>query len=83
MASADVAGIVELIVAEDGSIPADQLTPLGIRAGSHLRVLREDPVTTSRTLRGVLPDLPDLTWDDFEVASRAAQADMVASTDRR
>ena len=74
---------LELIVSADGSIPADQLAFLGIVAGTHLRVVREEPVRTSRTLRGLLPELPDLTWDDFEVASREAQADVAASIDRR
>jgi hypothetical protein len=35
----------ELIVAADGSIPADQLARLGVEAGTHLRVVSvDDPV---------------------------------------
>ncbi len=33
------AGIVELVVADDGSIPATQLASLGVRPGTHLRVV--------------------------------------------
>jgi hypothetical protein len=35
----------ELIVASDGSIPADQLARFGVEAGTHLRVVSvDDPV---------------------------------------
>ncbi len=69
----------ELVVAGDGSIHADQLARLGLRPGSHLQVVRTDSDVPSGSLRGLLPDLPDLTWDDFEMASKATQADIEAS----
>jgi hypothetical protein len=33
---------LDLVVAADGSIPADQLKRLGVRPGAHLRVLEAD-----------------------------------------
>jgi hypothetical protein len=33
---------LDLVVAADGSIPADQLRRLGVRPGAHLRVLDAD-----------------------------------------
>lgn len=64
---------VEVVVAEDGSIPASQLAGLGVRPGAHLRVVTQ---SDSATLAGSMPDLPDLTWEDFERASVAAQSDL-------
>ncbi len=70
-------GEKELVVAEDGSIPADQLASLGLRPGAHLRVVVTDeaPAATSG-LAGSLPDLPDLDWDAFERASELARRDL-------
>lgn len=67
----------ELVVAEDGSIPAEQLARLGLRPGAHLRVV--EAATSSREstqLEGSLPDLPDLDWEDFERGSELAQRDL-------
>ncbi len=67
----------ELVVAEDGSIPAEQLARLGLRPGAHLRVV--EPAASSREpaeLEGLLPDLPDLDWGDFERGSELAQGDL-------
>jgi hypothetical protein len=70
-------GEKELIVADDGSIPATQLARLGLRPGAHLRVVaaEESPVAPSG-LAGSLPDLPDLDWDAFERASELARQDL-------
>jgi len=70
----------ELVVAADGSIPADQLKRLGVGPGAHLRVV-ETPATTPATrkggsLAGSLPNFPDVTWEDFERASKLAREDV-------
>ncbi|HYB24640.1 MAG TPA: hypothetical protein VED41_12630 [Solirubrobacteraceae bacterium] len=66
----------DLVVAPDGSIPADQLERLGVSPGTHLRVVQ----TSQRgTLAGSLPDLPDLTWEEFEQASALARHDLTAT----
>ncbi len=66
----------ELVVASDGSIPADQLARLGVAPGSHLRVVETTPVVSVDALAGSLSDFPDLTWEDFERASELAQHDL-------
>jgi hypothetical protein len=71
------AGEKELVVAEDGSIPADQLASLGLRPGAHLRVVAADDLSVASSgLAGSLPDLPDIDWDDFERASELARQDL-------
>ena len=65
----------ELVVADDGSIPAEQLVRLGLRPGAHLRVV-EAVAGKPGKLEGSLPDLPDLNWEDFERASELAQRDL-------
>lgn len=67
----------ELVVGPDGSIPADQLARLGLRPGVHLRVVAEsggDAVCSS--IEGSLPELPDLSWEDFEQGSELARRDL-------
>ncbi len=64
----------ELVVAPDGSIPAIELARVGLQPGTHLRVVPELPAQTS--IEGQLPDLPALTWNDFERASQLAKSDL-------
>lgn len=45
----------EVVVDENGSIPAEALARFGIRPGAHLRVV-EEPVTPRKKLRGILKD---------------------------
>ncbi len=66
---------VELVVAEDGSIPATQLSSFGLRPGAHLRVVESVPSGPSDDLEGSLADFPDVTWEDFERASALATKD--------
>jgi hypothetical protein len=74
-------GEKELVVAEDGSIPADQLASLGLRPGAHLRVVATGgPSVAPSGLAGSLPDLPDLDWDAFERASELARQDLAQSS---
>jgi hypothetical protein len=46
----------ELVVADDGSIPADQVARLGLRPGSRLRVVETPgpPSSSRKTARGIL-----------------------------
>jgi hypothetical protein len=68
----------ELVVADDGSTPAEQLARLGISPGTHLRVVA-DPKRVARTdLAGSLPDLPDIEWEDFDRAGELARHDASA-----
>jgi hypothetical protein len=74
-------GEKELIVAEDGSIPANQLASLGLRPGAHLRVATTDgPSIAPSGLAGALSDLPDLDWEVFERASELARQDLSQSS---
>jgi hypothetical protein len=66
----------ELVVADDGSIPAEQITRLGMRPGTHLRVVAEQPPNTKGSIAGRLTSWPDLTWEDFQRASQLARADL-------
>lgn len=66
----------ELIVAEDGSIPADQLARLGVQPGAHLRVLADLPSAAHGSIAGRLSSWPELTWKDFERASDLAGSDL-------
>ena len=76
MSTADAPESHELIVGPDGSIPADQIARLGLRPGAHLRVV-DEPSREHRTrFGGSLPDLPDLSWEDFERGSALARGDM-------
>jgi hypothetical protein len=77
--SAGEQGSHELVVAEDGSIPADQLARLGLRPGTHLRVVKTGPVEPGTALAGSLPDFPELDWEDFERGSELARRDLTST----
>lgn len=67
----------DLVVADDGSIPAQQLRRLGVRPGAHLRVVAgQPPDAQGNSLVGRLASWPDVTWEDFERGSQLAQADL-------
>ena len=68
------ANTVELVVADDGSIPATQLASLGLRPGTHLRVVAAP--ANSGGIEAVLADFPDVSWEDFERASQSARSDL-------
>lgn len=76
MSTADVPEFHELIVGPDGSIPAEQIARLGLRPGAHLRVAPEPPREHQERFGGSLPDLPDLSWEDFQRGSDLARSDM-------
>lgn len=66
----------ELIVAPDGSIPADQLRRLGVGPGTHLRVVGISAGRSGGSLAGSLSHLGDVSWEDFRRASQLAQDDL-------
>jgi hypothetical protein len=66
----------ELIVAPDGSIPADQLARLGVAPGAHLRVVKATAASSASSFAGSLPNFPDLSWEDFERSSELARSDL-------
>ena len=76
MSTADLPDGVELVVADDGSIPAEQLARLGITPGAHLRVVPDPAGPPLERLEGALAALPELTWEDFERGSRLASDDV-------
>lgn len=78
VSAADPTPEAELVVADDGSIPAEQLARLGIRPGTHLRVVTTPERACDTGLAGSLPDLPDVEWEDFERASELARRDASA-----
>lgn len=70
----------ELVVADDGSIPAEQLERFGLQPGARLRVV-EAPVSDVdvTSLAGSLRDLPDLGWEAFQKGSELAQRDLAGA----
>jgi hypothetical protein len=65
--------VVDAIIDDEGNavIPAGEL-PERLPAGTHVRVRLEPAVSARRPVEGSLPDLPELSWEDFEAASRLA-----------
>lgn len=66
----------ELVVADDGSIPAEQITRLGLQPGTHLRVVAEPPRADGASIAGKLTTWPDVSWEDFQRASELAHGDL-------
>jgi hypothetical protein len=66
----------ELVVAPDGSIPAAQLERLGVGPGTHLRVVEAPASRLGGSFAGSLPNLAEVTWEDFERASKLAREDV-------
>ena len=69
----------EVVVAGDGSIPAEQLAALGVRPGSHLRVIPAEQAIAAPGFRGSLKGFPEPSWEDFELASEVARSDLELS----
>ncbi len=64
----------ELVVADDGSIPTEQISRLGLHLAAHLRVMAQTS-TPTRSIAGRLTNWPDLAWEDFGRAIPLAQTD--------
>lgn len=69
----------EVVVAGDGSIPAERLAALGVRPGSHLRIIVAEPPAAASGFRGSLKGFPEPSWEDFEHASEVARSDFELS----
>jgi len=67
----------DLTVGPDGSISAEQVARLGVRPGAHLRVVPASPAEPPPV--SLPQDFPDLSWEDFERASRLAADDLTAA----
>lgn len=67
---------LELVVDPDGTIGAEQLGRLGIGPGAHLQVVRAEQRRVPGSAEGTLPDLPELSWEDFQQAIELAKADV-------
>ena len=65
--------VVEAVVDDEGNafIPAEQF-PERLPAGTHVRLHLELVTVSRRGVEGLLPDLPELSWEEFESASRLA-----------
>jgi len=69
----------DVVVAGDGSIPAEQLAALGVHPGSHLRVIPAEQAVAASVFRGSLKGFPEPSWEDFELASEVARSDLELS----
>jgi hypothetical protein len=71
--------LLDAVVDSNGNlvVPADQL-PVSLAPGQHAQLRLVSPPDT---LFGVLPELPDLSWEDFEETSRAVHATVEAAVD--
>ena len=69
----------DLVVGDDGSIDAAQLSRLGLRPGSHVRVVRVGTEGPGAPVGGSMPDFPELSWDDFERGSELARRDLTST----
>ena len=61
------------------SIPADQLKRLGVSLGTHLRVVETPASASAGSIAGSLSHLADVSWEDFERASKLAREDVVSA----
>jgi hypothetical protein len=61
----------------NGIIAAEQL-PKRLPPGTHLRVHVETMGSPRRSIEGLLPDLTELSWEQFEAASQLAVRDAEA-----
>ncbi len=77
MSTADAHEGHELIVAEDGSIRAEDLARLGLAPGAHLRVLPAAPAAAvvEEFCGSLTGRFPEPSWEDFQMASALARED--------
>ena len=69
----------EVVVGADGGIAPEELARHGVRPGTHLRVVAEVERPPIRPAYGALRgQLPAVSWEDFEAASRLAVEDVEA-----
>jgi len=78
--TADAGQGYEVVVGDEGSIPAGQLAALGVRPRSHLRVIiAEPPAAAPPSCPCSLQGFPDPSWQDFAHASQLARSDFELS----
>ncbi|MGY1637573.1 hypothetical protein ACI78V_13085 [Geodermatophilus sp. SYSU D00742] len=69
----------EVVVGADGGIAPEELARHGVRPGAHLRIVAEVDRSSIRPAYGALGgQLPEVSWEDFEAASRLAVDDSEA-----
>lgn len=67
----------EVVVGADGGIAPEELARHGVRPGAHLRIVGAIERPPIRAAYGALRGrLPEVSWDDFEAASRLAIEDV-------
>ncbi|WP_139177053.1 hypothetical protein [Geodermatophilus siccatus] len=67
----------KVVVGADGGIAPEELARHGVRPGAHLRIVAENERPPIRPAYGALRgQLADVSWEDFEAASRLAVADV-------
>lgn len=67
----------EVVVGADGGIAPEELARHGVRPGAHLRIVAQTERPTIRPAYGALRgQLPEVSWEDFEAASRLAVEDV-------
>jgi len=76
----------EAVVGKDGvlTVPADELARHGVRPGTHLRLIPEQPPVPRRSVRGALAGVVEgKALDAFEAALDEAKAERIAAVERR
>ncbi len=67
----------EVVVGTDGGIAPEELARHGVRPGAHLRIVAQTERPPIRPAYGALRgQLPEVSWEDFEAASRLAVEDV-------
>lgn len=67
----------EVVVGADGGIAPEELARHGVRPGSHLRVVAQVERPQIRPTYGALRgQVRQVSWEDFEAASRLAVEDV-------
>lgn len=67
-----VAALDAIIDDEGNAVISVRQLPVRFPAGTHVRVWLEPVAAARGSIEGALPDLPDLSWEDFEAASHLA-----------
>lgn len=67
----------EVVVGADGGIAPEELARHGVRPGAHLRIVARTARLPIRQAYGALRgELPEVSWEEFEAASRLAVEDV-------
>ncbi|WP_448638332.1 hypothetical protein [Geodermatophilus sp. URMC 63] len=67
----------EVVVGADGGIAPEELARHGVRPGAHLRIVaRTARLPIWRAYGALRGELPEVSWEEFEAASRLAVEDV-------